>query len=738
MNVESDSQMNVLTSSNSTVQPQPHHSHHHPQHQHQHHFGALHFDDVENERESHIASIQMDSSEPFIVHIANDEQTHKPPRRSAISQFGLQVPQPNSSSRHSLNMVTSSTSNRSTQPPPTPYRPIRRRDSKDSTSEQHALSFHGLSSAHKKHKRKPRRASCGGVVSSTQHSLPLPLAAAFEEGSRHESLMDDGDDDGDDCDDDDGGDDGDGFDNMSASHRAATDTHLSALLLSQSHQPVTPTKSFLCRRSRIAGTPIERKTHFDHLPCRHGWLERHFEVEAELGSGSFATAYRVRAASHPHNTSFSSSTSSTLSAYDAHSFSSPIRSTTTTMTTTTAAAAATVSSPDGKNELAAVGLFAIKKNKKPFVSDGSRREADREIRVMKRIGHCDTIVQFYDAWEEYNYLYAQLELCEYGSLRQLMDYHLVEQHCKVPEEWIWCVGVDMLQALEHIHKRGIEHRDLAPKNILLTSQGIFKLTDFGIACHVDDSTDVSEGTAKYLAPEIFSEASEKVHFKSDIFSLGLILYELAANICRLPSTGRDYLALRHGKLPLLHAASRSPELVQLICDMMEPNPQSRPAATKLLHRVMSCSRVPAMRSKQTFDLPEITFPTATLHNVMGSDEAHFQQQLAASLSDFDFDHDSGLGHRSFNIDDVSLDSSGARDLLPVDLSMELDQSSIVDSMMSEDEFANFASSTSRLTDDPDFADLLPSVDTPRQNDANDKSSTPHKSPRHNHMNLDQS
>ncbi|MEK7483977.1 MAG: serine/threonine-protein kinase, partial [Planctomycetota bacterium] len=107
-----------------------------------------------------------------------------------------------------------------------------------------------------------------------------------------------------------------------------------------------------------------------------------------------------------------------------------------------------------------------------------------------------------------------------GSLDELTTYHLI---------------LEILDALDYAHKKGIIHRDIKPENILLTTQNHAKITDFGIA-HIENNEEqqlteenASIGTKAYMAPEQ-SQDSRSVDARADIYSTGVLLYEMLTGI----------------------------------------------------------------------------------------------------------------------------------------------------------------------------------------------------------------
>ena len=125
----------------------------------------------------------------------------------------------------------------------------------------------------------------------------------------------------------------------------------------------------------------------------------------------------------------------------------------------------------------------------------------------------------------------------------------------------------MCLALKHCHDRKILHRDIKAQNIFLTRNGLVKIGDFGIARVLESTTELAAtvvGTPYYLSPEIVQ--SNTYDFKTDIWSIGVVLYEMCA--LRPPFTGHNIhqLAIQicSGRYEPLNAGRYSPDLVRLV------------------------------------------------------------------------------------------------------------------------------------------------------------------------------
>jgi serine/threonine-protein kinase len=156
---------------------------------------------------------------------------------------------------------------------------------------------------------------------------------------------------------------------------------------------------------------------------------------------------------------------------------------------------------------------------------------------------------------------------------------LLKRVGRVPEEKGVEVARQLGAALGAVHDQGLLHRDLKPANVMLDGRGQVRLTDFGLAAAAQDlsAADVRSGTPLYQAPE--QRAGREVTARSDLYSLGLVLYELFTG--RRPFPGGD-TATPPSK-PSSHVSGLSPAVEQVILRCLEPDPADRPrSATAVL------------------------------------------------------------------------------------------------------------------------------------------------------------
>jgi serine/threonine protein kinase len=160
----------------------------------------------------------------------------------------------------------------------------------------------------------------------------------------------------------------------------------------------------------------------------------------------------------------------------------------------------------------------------------------QEAQVMARTSH-PNLVQVHDLEQIGDANYIVLEFVRGKSLRDVIN----QGTLPMPQTFAVMHGV--LQALDYAHKRAIVHRDMKPENVLLSEEGDVKVADFGIARLTDDSgagstatkTGTTVGTPQYMSPE--QVASSKVDGRSDLYSAGIMFYELVVG--HAPFTASD-------------------------------------------------------------------------------------------------------------------------------------------------------------------------------------------------------
>lgn len=169
-------------------------------------------------------------------------------------------------------------------------------------------------------------------------------------------------------------------------------------------------------------------------------------------------------------------------------------------------------------------FVAIKILRPEYVKDTSFVESfRRESQAAAGLSH-PNIVNVYDVGKEGNIHYIVMELIEGATLSQIIKEEGPLDYKRTIE-----FGKQIASALSLAHKNHIVHRDVKPQNILVTDTGIAKITDFGIAKAATDATIVTQpntvmGSVHYFSPE--QARGQYVDEKSDIYSLGIVLYEM--------------------------------------------------------------------------------------------------------------------------------------------------------------------------------------------------------------------
>ena len=207
------------------------------------------------------------------------------------------------------------------------------------------------------------------------------------------------------------------------------------------------------------------------------------------------------------------------------------------------------------------------------------------------------IVSVYDVGNEENLYYIVMELVKGKTLKEI----IVEDGVL---GWKWSVKVAMqiASALEKAHRNNIVHRDIKPHNIIITEDGVAKVTDFGIAKAVSNSTITAFGTTigsvHYFSPE--HARGGYTDAKSDLYSLGVVMYEMVTGRVPFDSDTPVSVALKHMQEDPIEPITLKPELPKSVNDIimkaMKKNAEERyQSATEMLKDLEQSLKTPDSR-----------------------------------------------------------------------------------------------------------------------------------------------
>lgn len=219
---------------------------------------------------------------------------------------------------------------------------------------------------------------------------------------------------------------------------------------------------------------------------------------------------------------------------------------------------------------------AVKVLREEFTTDEEFiKRFNAEAQSAARLIH-PNIVSVYDVGQEYNIYYIVMELIQGKTLKQI-----IEEDGHLSWKWAVNIAIQIASALEMAHKNNIIHRDIKPHNIMITEDGVAKVTDFGIAKAVSNSTITAFGTTlgsvHYFSPE--HARGGYTDSKSDLYSLGVVMYEMVTGKVPFDADTPVSIALKHMQeepVPPIKVNKEIPFAVnQIVLKAMKKDPNER-------------------------------------------------------------------------------------------------------------------------------------------------------------------
>lgn len=258
---------------------------------------------------------------------------------------------------------------------------------------------------------------------------------------------------------------------------------------------------------------------------------------------------------------------------------------------------------------------AVKVLKDEYTTDAEFiRRFNAEAQAAAALAHAN-IVSIYDVGHEDNIYYIVMELIQGKTLKQIIN-----EDGSLPWKWSVNIAIQIASALEAAHRNNIVHRDIKPHNIIITEEGLAKVTDFGIAKAVSNSTITAFGTTigsvHYFSPEHakggFTDA------KSDLYSLGVVMYEMLTGRVPFDADTPVSIALKHMQEKPVEPIKLNPSVPfavnQIIMKAMQKDPSMRyQTATEMIKDLSVSLKRPEGNFVEEVDVTARTQVIQTVH-----------------------------------------------------------------------------------------------------------------------------
>jgi len=242
------------------------------------------------------------------------------------------------------------------------------------------------------------------------------------------------------------------------------------------------------------------------------------------------------------------------------------------------------------------GVFAVKTMEKGLLS-----RAEDQTRFQRELDCCaflkhDNVISLLEFLSNESYFFVVLDYCEGGDL-----FRFINDREDISEPQAAGIFYQIVSGISYCHSRGVAHRDLKPQNILFTMFPYLKITDFGLCGYhsIDQKMKTFCGSPYYAAPECLNHINYN-GFMSDIWSMGVILYELVTGEHPWSITNTNLMIKQISRASFSIPTFVSPECTDLIKSLLRVNPSDRLTCDAiLLHPWMRMATITKPRDRSS-------------------------------------------------------------------------------------------------------------------------------------------
>ena len=228
------------------------------------------------------------------------------------------------------------------------------------------------------------------------------------------------------------------------------------------------------------------------------------------------------------------------------------------------------------------------------------RRFQREALSASSLSH-PNIVEMYDVGEDDGQYYIVMEYVDGKTLKQVLK---SRGHLSITE--VIDIMLQLTDGMAHAHDAYIIHRDIKPQNIMILSNGMIKITDFGVATALNSTqltqTNSVMGTVHYLPPEQAQGKGSTI--RSDIYSMGIMMYELLTGLVPYKGDNAVEIALKHLREPLPSVRKTNPNIPQsvenIIIRATAKNPKNRYTDAREMHEDLKTALDESRKDEKRF------------------------------------------------------------------------------------------------------------------------------------------